>query len=224
MKVVVFDSGPLINFSINGLLDILEKLKKDKEIKFLITEAVHYETVDRPSNIEKFELGALRVQDLVNRGILEFPESLGIESKSIKEEGKKFMDIANHYLQANGNWVSIVSEAEMSCLALSDELTRKGIENIIAIDERTTRLLGEKPENLERIMSEKLHQRVSLVAKNFAVFSKFRFIRSSELVFVAYKKGLFMIEGKRILEALLYATKFKGASISYEEINALKKL
>ena len=117
-----------------------------------------------------------------------------------------------------------LSEAEMSCLALSDELSKIGIENIISLDERTTRILAEKPENLERILSEKLKQRIRLVASDLDLFRKYRFIRSSELVFVAYKKGIILLKGNKVLEALLYATKFHGSSISFEEINILKKL
>jgi hypothetical protein len=57
------------------------------------------------------------------------------------------------------------------------------------------------------------------------IFSKFKFIRSSELVYVAYKKGIINLgNNKKVLEALLYATKFKGSSISFEEINELKRL
>ena len=86
------------------------------------------------------------------------------------------------------------------------------------------RLVCESPQSLEKLMSAKLHQKVQLVANNYNVFSNFRFIRSSELVYVAYKKGLIDLHGKNVLEALLYATKYKGAAISYEEINSLKKL
>lgn len=224
MKAVIFDSGTLINLSMNGLLYILESLKKNFQGKFLITRPVKYETIDRPMGIEKFELGAIRVQNLIDQGILEFPESLGISEEVIKKETDQLMDIANHYIQSQGSWIKIVSDAEMSCLALSDELSKIGIKSLIAIDERTTRILAERPENLERILSERLHQKVSLVAKEFSIFSKYRFIRSSEVVFVAYKKGLINLQGKKVLEALLYATKFKGASISFEEIDQLKKL
>jgi hypothetical protein len=41
---------------------------------------------------------------------------------------------------------------------------------------------------------------------------------------VAYKKGLIRLQGKKVLEAVLYATKFKGTAISFEEIETLKKL
>lgn len=224
MKALIFDSGTLINLSMNGLLPILEEIKKIFDGKLLITEAVHYETFDRPIGIPKFELGAIRIQNLVDKGILEFPKAFGIEESLIKEKTKYLMDIANHYIQAENQWIKIVSEAEISCLALSEELSKKGIETIIAIDERTTRLLAEGPEQLEKIMSSKLQQRVKLISRDMSIFSKFRFIRSSEIVFVAYKKGLINLENKKTLEALLYATKFQGAAISFEEIDQMKKL
>lgn len=223
-KALIFDSGTLINLSMNGLLYILPELKKKWKGVLLITEAVKKEVVDRPLNILRFELGALRIQQLIDSGVLELPSSLGINENTIIEETKIFLDKANHYLQVDGRWITIVSEAEISCLALSDECKRIGISNIIAIDERTTRLLAEKPENLEDLMSKRLHKHVKLIAQDYNIFSKYRFIRSSELVFVAYKKGFLQLEGKKALEAALYATKFHGSAISFEEIEELKKL
>ena len=224
MKALIFDSGALINLSMNGLLYIIEELKKNFDGKFIITKAVKREVVDRPIGIKKFELGALRIQSLIEQGLLEMPDSLGIDEKTIDQETKKIMDKANHSMQVKGDWINLVSEAEISCLALSNELAKKGIESIIAIDERTTRMLCEDPDQLEKIMSEKLHQRVSIAAQDWKIFSKYKFIRSSELVYVAYKKNLIGMEGKKVLEALLYATKFHGAAISFEEIEILKKL
>lgn len=224
MKVLIFDSGTLINLSMNGLLDVLKDLKKNFDGKFIVTDSVKYETVDRPIGIERFELGALRISNLINEGILETVKSLEVNNDEIKIRTKKFLEESNRTIQIRGSWVNIVSEAEMSCLALSSILTEKNIENLIAIDERTTRMLYENPGNLERVMSQKLHQKVTLVNEEFVLNNKFRFIRSSELVFAAYKKGLINLEGKNVLEALLYATKFKGSSISNEEIEILKKL
>ena len=120
--------------------------------------------------------------------------------------------------------MQIVSAGEMSCLALSSELTKKGIDNIISIDERTTRVLCEEPRNLERILSAKLHQRLQTDISKLKMFSNFKFIRTTELVYAAFKLGLIAIDDKKALEALLYATKFKGSSISFEEIDVLKKM
>jgi hypothetical protein len=224
MKALIFDSGTLINLSMNGLLYVLEKLKKDCSCYFLITSAVKHEVIDRPLSIQRFELGALNVQALMDSRVLNLPSALGVKEEDIDKDTRDIMDMANHYIQVNGKWVSIVSEAEISCLALSDILSKKGFETLIAIDERTTRMLCESPESLERVMSEKIHQKVNLVAQNFKIFNKYRFVRSSELVYVAYKKGIINLRGNKVLEALLYATKFHGAAISFEEIDILKKL
>ena len=223
MKVLIFDSGALINLSMNGLLYILEDLKKKFDGKFIVTSQVKYETVDRPIEIERFGLGAMMIQNLIDEGVLDNIGTLDLTEEQIKEGTKRLMDEANHAMKVKNDWVHLVEEGEMSCLAVSNILNERKIENIIAIDERTTRMLGENPGNLERIMSEKLHQRVQIVADNLDSFENVRFIRSSELVFVAYKKGIIKLEGKRVLEALLYATKYKGSSISFDEINVLKK-
>ena len=101
-----------------------------------------------------------------DKKIIEFPESLDIPEKSINHLTQEFLNNANHLLYSKEGWINLVSDAEMSCLALSTELTKRKIDNIIAIDERTTRILAEKPENLEKIMSEKLHTKINLSGKN----------------------------------------------------------
>ena len=63
-----------------------------------------------------------------------------------------------------------------------------------------------------------------LNTNDLRTLGQFRFIRSSELVYVAYKKGFIKLNDKRALEALLYATKYKGCAISWEEIEQLKRL
>ncbi len=223
-KVLIFDAGPIINFSINGMLDILEKLKNSFNGKFIITEAVKKEVVDHPINVPRFELGAIRVQALIDKGVLELSSSLNIDNEIITKETFRLMNIANHYIFSRGSWVNIMSDGEASCLALSNELNKKDIENIIAIDERTTRILAEKPENLQKIISEKIHANVKAELSNLEEFSNFRFIRSTELVYIAYKKGLLDIQGKKALEAALYATKYKGSSVTFEEIDEIKRL
>ena len=224
MKALIFDSGPLINLSMNGLLYLLEDLKKSFDGKFIITSEVKFETIDKPIGIHRFELGALEIKRLLDLGIIELPSSLGISEELISSKTSGLMEIANKSLQLNGNWINIVSPAEISCLALSAILSEKNIETMIAIDERTTRTLCENPESLENLMENKLHQNLDKSNKDLEVFHNFKFIRSSEIVYVAYKKGLLRLEGKKALEAALYATKFKGSSISFEEIDELKKL
>lgn len=224
MKTLILDSGTLITLAMNGFLYLLEKLKKSSGIRLAITHEVKRETIDRPIGVPRFELEALRIQELLDERILELPESFDVSNEKITETTRSLMEKANHSVMANGKWMNIVSEAEISCLALSKELEKKKIESMIAIDERTTRILSEKPESLEKIMTEKLHAKAIINKKNLTDFSSFRFVRSTELVFVAYKKNLLDVKGKKALEAALYATKYKGSSVSFEEINELKKL
>lgn len=223
MKALIFDSGPLINFSINGFIPVLEKLHEQFDGKFLITDYVKQEIYDRPLKIQQFELGAVRMHDLIERGILEDPKSVGINPEIIHQETQKFMQQANHAMRTEGNWIQIVSEAEMSCLALTRELKKKDVNVMIAIDERTARMLSEKPENLAKLMSLHLHKNIQL-AGSLAGFEGFNIIRSSELIYVAWKKGLIEIDDPKALEAHLYATKYKGAAISWEELDILKRL
>ena len=223
-KVLILDSGTIINLAMNGLLYLIKELKENSNVSFLITKQVEYETIDRPVGVPRFELEALRVKNLLESNFLEKPKNFGISQDQINKKTKELMDIANHSIFARNKWIKLVSDAEMSCLALSSLLNEKKIENIIAIDERTTRLLAEKPSNLEKLMSKKLHFHVKIQTDKFNVFKNFKIIRSTEIVFVAHKKGLLRIKGPKALEAALFATKFKGSSVSFDEITALKKL
>lgn len=223
-KALIFDSGTLISLTMAGLLPELKELKKFFKGKFLITEDVKREVIDRPLNIKRFELEAMKVQALLDDKILEMPSSLGIKNSEISDEAKKFLDAANNTFYTNKREVHLIDLGESSCLALSKILTDNGIENIIAVDERTTRLLGEKPENLRELMERKLHMPVRANRANYGLFKNFNFIRSTELMYVAYKKGIVRIKDKNVLDALLYALKFKGAAISDDEIKEIKRI
>jgi len=85
MKVLIFDTGTLITLSMNGLLYLLEEMKKTCDCKFLITKEVKYEVLDRPIGIKRFELGALRVQALIEKGVLELPNALKISEPEMKK-------------------------------------------------------------------------------------------------------------------------------------------
>ena len=222
-KVLILDAGPIINLSLNGLLEIFKKISQ-KGITIAITNYVYQEVVDRPSHIPRFELGALKIKDLIEKGVIKFATDSGLAQQEIESETQRFLRIVNSSIKSDNHFIEIVSPAEMSCLAVSHLFNKKRIENIIAIDERTTRVLFEKPKNLRDLMSNKLHRNVTLNTKELENMGQFRFIRSSELVYVAIKKGFIKINDKHALEALLYATKFKGCAISWEEIEQLKKL
>jgi hypothetical protein len=223
-KAIIFDSGALISLSMNGLLDELQKLKGIFKGSFLITEQVKFEVIDKPLKIKAFELEALRVQQLLEENFLEMAESYGVNNSLISKKTEEIMDIANGIFTNSNNKMNIMQLGEASCLALSTILREKGIENVIAIDERTTRMLVEKPENLKDLLERKLHTGITLVKRDFNYFKNFKIIRSVELMYVAWKKNLIDLKKGNVLDALLYALKFKGCSVSDDEIEEIKKL
>ena len=224
MKVLIFDSGALISIAMAGLIPELKELKKIFKGKFIITREVKSEIIDRPLTIKRFELEAMMLQELIDSGILEMPSSLNVSDAEIMEKTEQIMNIANNTFTGKERNIHLIDLGESSCLALSRILTEKKIENIVVVDERTTRLLGEKPENLKKYMESKLHFSLNENRANYKFFSGFRFIRSTELMYVAYKKGIIKIKNKNLLDALLYALKFKGTAISDDEINEIKRI
>ena len=223
-KVLIFDSGSLISLSINGLLEELKKLKKIFNGEFIITKEVKKEVVDNPIKIKMYELEALKIQNLIDEGCLNMPDKIGIQDKEITNLMFKLMNFANTMFIGNRNEIQLIQQGETSCLALSKILNEKKIKNVLVVDERTTRMLVEKPENLKELLEKKMHTNVKLKESNFKEFNGFKIIRSTELIYVAYKKGLINLRGKEVLDALLYALKFKGCAISSEEIEEIKNI
>ncbi len=223
-KAIIFDSGTLISFSMNGVTDILEKLRGIFDGKFIITPDVKREVIDRPLQIKKFSLEALKIKHLLDMKILELPSSIGLNDKDVARRTSEMLDRANSTYRG-GRDIHVIDYGEASCLAVSKMLSEKGIENVIAVDERTTRMLVEKPENLKDLLERKLHTRITLVKKGFESFKNFKVIRSVELIYVSWKKGLVELkDGNYVLDALLYALKFKGCAVSSEEIEEIKKM
>jgi hypothetical protein len=223
-KAIIFDSGALISFSMNGITDYIRRLKEIFKGKFLVTNEVKYEIVDKPMKIPRFRLEALKLKHLLDDGTLELPSSMGINETEIKKTTNELLGIANSTFRGRDRNVIIVDKGEVSCLALSKILNEKKIPNVLVIDERTTRLLVEKPENLIRIFERKMSTKITAKQENYKFFKEFKIIRSAELVYVAYKKGLLKLKNEGVLEALLYALKYKGCSISGDEIREIKKL
>lgn len=223
-KAIIFDSGTLISFSMNGVTDILEKLKGIFHGKFIITNDVKKEIIDRPMQIKKFSLEALKLKHLLDIKVLEMPSSVGLNDNDVAKKTNEVLNMANSTYRDKKRDIHIIDLGESSCLAVSKMLSEKGVSNVIAVDERTTRMLGESPENLGELLEKRLHVKISPNRNDYTFFKGFRFIRSAELVYVAYKRGLVNLKNGDVLDALLYAMKFKGCAISGEEINEIKKM
>jgi hypothetical protein len=203
-KAIIFDSSTLINFAINGLLQEFRELRKLFDGKFLITKEVVEEIVDKPMKIKRFELEALKLQELITDKIIEMPSSFGINESRISKMTNEIMNISNNIFFGHGSAMHIIDVGEASCLALGKLLDEKGVKNVISVDERTIRLLCEKPENLLTLFQKKLHTSLKFNKENLKSFADFRFIRSTELIFLAYKRGIVKLRDHGlVLDALL---------------------
>ncbi|MBT6690352.1 hypothetical protein HN903_02890 [archaeon] len=236
MKYLVFDAGPIISLTMNGMLPVIEKLKSVFDGEFILTPAVKREVVDRPMKIKKFKLEALQVTDMIERGVFKMSGDI-VSNQKLDKETKKVLKSANGVLRstATGAKIAIIQEGEAACLAFinlvkaSNGMTSAGPGDcVIVIDERTTRMLTEAPDKLEEMMERKFHTPLDSTLSLIDGWKRFKFIRSAELLYVAWKKDLILGDsGKRnkeLLDALLYGVKFKGCAISSVEIEEMKKL
>lgn len=224
-KCIIFDASTLISFSMNGLIEEFKNLKNLFGGKFIITKEVRKEVIDSPLNIKRFELEALRTKQLLKEGIIETPAVFGISDEEISKETFNLLEAANNIFNSHNKEVNIIHDGEASCIALSKILKKKNIPNVIAVDERTTRMLIEKPQNLKNLLEKKLHTKLIIEKDNFDLFKGFDIIRSAELIYVAFKNNLVKLkDGNMVLDALLYSLKFKGCSISDDEIEEIKRI
>jgi hypothetical protein len=222
MKFAVLDAGPIISLTLNGLLHTLELLKtKFPEVVFILTPQVKKEIVDKPLTIKKYELEAIKVQTLIENKVILMSTEF-VANNLLEKETQRILNLSNSTLKADGKTIQIVQIGEASCIAFSNLCK---CESVIVIDERITRLLTESPLNVKSIMERKLHVPISVNQKNLKDFKDLKYIRSAELVYIAYKNGLYEYKkDKTLLDALLYSLKFSGTSISSKEITEMKNL
>jgi len=225
MKSLIFDAGPLINFSMNGLLDGLEKLKAEFKGEFLITKEVKEEIIDHPKTVKRFELGAIRLEELFNKGVFKLAELNNEEVDELRRLRDEYMQKSNSMFKTKNKDVHLLDKGECAVLALSTLMKRKSGEDVpIVIDERTTRIIIESPSNLKKLMEKKLHSKINANTTNYDFFKGFKIIRSTELAYIIHKKDLFKLKHPKAFEAIVYGLKFKGTSISEKEVQALSKM
>lgn len=222
VKFLILDAGPFISLTTNGLIKVLENLKKKfPEIEMILTPQVKREVIDRPLKIKKYELEAIKVMDLLDKKVIKMSSEF-VQNGILEKETSKVIQDSNSLLTGAGETIRPIQEGEASCLAFSKLC---GKENLIVIDERTTRLLTESPENLHKLMERKVHMKLNLNKKNIKYFKDFKYIRSAELLFMAYKNDLLELKKDPVvLDAILYGVKFRGTAISSREIEEMKKL
>jgi predicted nucleic acid-binding protein len=220
VKSLIFDAGPLINFAMNGLLPLLKKLKQEFNGDFLITKEVKREVIDYPESTKRFELEAIQIKELFNERIIKHADITEQEVDNLRQKREQIMSIANNTFFANNKPIHLLDKGECAALALATILKQQ---SVLVIDERTTRMLIENPENLKKLLQKKLHTDIKVKKENFAFFKDFKVIRSTELAYIAHKKNLIELKDPKAYEAMLYALKYKGCSVSEEEIEEMKK-
>ena len=217
-KALIFDTGAIITLALNDLLNILEPLKWAFGGEFLVPEAVKRELIDVPLRTRRFALEALMIKALFNKKVFSV-----IASPELKRETEKILDVAKNTYRGEDEWMEIIHEGEASCLALYNMIDSS--QKAVIIDERTTRMLCEAPENLRKLFESKLHTKVLAVKENFSAFANVKVIRSSELCWLAYKKRIINLPAlpSEAINAILFALKYKGCAISSREIMAARR-
>lgn len=224
MKSLIFDTGPIISLVTNNSLWILKPLKQKFNGEFYITQKVKKELIDKPLRTKKFKFEAITILEYINDGTLK------ISKQSVYPKAEILLSLANNIFKIKNKYLNIVSKGEMEALALTSNLKA----NALVIDERTTRMLLENQSALTKILSNKLHAKVTIDKNNLKKFqkelTKINIIRSSELLTIAYELGLFNkylkngVNKRTLLDGLLWGTRLRGCSISTQEINDIIRL
>ncbi len=225
MKSLVFDSGPLISLTMNNLLWMLKPLKERFRGEFFITESVKLELVDEPLQTKKFKFEALQMQELVSDGVLNV-----LEDADTKDETLSLLGIANRCFSARGQNLNIVHYGEVASVVTALRLNASAL----VMDERVTRELIEHPQHLARIMEKKLQTKIQVDPSMLAELKKrtesVSIIRSTELAAVAFEKGMLDryvkegVQGKTVLESVLWGLKLDGCAIDERGIKAIMDL
>lgn len=221
-KILFFDTGPIISLVMSRLVWILEPLKKQFGGHFYITPAVKKELVERPMMVKRFEFEAFQVLKLIRDGVLE--EYNAVPQKKAND----LIDLANNTFRLDNKPMDVLQAGEVESVACAMELSAG-----VVMDERTLRLFIENNKEMKKLLEIRFNKEVTFDLARMNKFSDslrgLLIIRSIELVGVAYKMGLLkdyipeMRDGKeRLLDAVLWATKFNGCAVTEHEIEEMK--
>jgi len=209
------DSSAIISLSMNCMSRILKELGKE----IVIPPAVYGEIVTRPMASKRFALGSMRIKKLLDDKVVTI-------RKADPSLSQKILEGFNSAYTVKKQPLNIIHVGEAEALAL----TKNHDVEALLVDERTTRLLMEDPQQLRKLLSRRNNQSVQLnldkVNEVKKLLPKVTVIRSTEIAAIAYEKGIlskYLSEGEgNLIEALLCALKFSGCSITWDEIEEYK--
>lgn len=217
MHKIVFDSSSIISISDKCFINLIKKMAANDNVEFVIPQEVYDETVSVPMKIKKFELNAIRIKDAIDQGYF----TIAKPSPKVGKTTEKISALVNCIAFSGKKCLKLVHRGELETLALCKELGASAL----VIDERTTRLLVEDPMGLRGFLQHRYQKEIEIADEKIHDLKEFlgdlEIIRSVELIALAYDLGLFEGEispNKKSLEAALYAMKFAGCAVSFEEI------
>jgi len=213
MKSLLFDSSALISLGLTTSFPLLEKLKEDYEGQFAIPLAVKKEVVDKALQIKRFKYEGYKIKNLIDKGVLEV-----INESPYRSDVQRLSKLANTTFSVHGKPINIIHPGELALLVIAHKNNDEGT---VIIDERTTRLLVEAPEQIAAMLGGKLHAHIDVDKNKLTQLRKemagITILRSADLALAAYLKG-YLDSGKDMFEDLLWALKFAGCAISGKEI------
>lgn len=225
MKSLVFDTGVIISLASNGLLWLLEPMRKKFKGEFLIPASVRKEIIDMPLESLRFKLEAMQVISEVAKG------NLKLQNGQYHEEVDELMAICNTMFKAKGNYIQIMHSGEVGAIVLAKKVNAEAL----LVDERTTRVLIEDSLRMKDLLQSKLHTKVFVNNESAQKFKEYtaglKVIRSVEFCVVAFELGFldeYVLPGeekyvkgelkRKLLEAILWGLKMRGCSISDNEV------
>jgi len=207
---IVFDTGPLISLSNTCLLEALNYLPSE----LYITPTVYREVYVHPRRKRIYAWSAERIGELIGRKI--FVHTLSAADLSTVEHLDR---VLNSVFYSSRGPIRILQRGELEAVVLAQRLDK-----ILAMDERTLRLIIEDPEQLRARLARKLHGWVKVNKERLErareLIRDIFVVRSVDIVAYAYEKG-FLHDKKdpvAALRAALYALKYNGCAVSEEEI------
>ena len=224
MTVVVVDSGTIISCAMNCILWVFDELKQ-QGIRFIVPAGVKNEVIDSGLKSEKFKYEAIRVlHHFVNGTFESYDEDLSKETSEL-------LSYANSSFYINNKQLKVLEDTDAQVAVLAKKLNA----DALLTDERTLRLFIENPDAISGFLQNKFHTKVEVNEKSLHRFSDYMenmpVIRSVDLVVYAIENGVFDPTIKRcsivknidcrkeIIRGLLYALRFSGCAVSFEEIN-----
>jgi hypothetical protein len=208
---IIFDSSTLISLGNTGMYNILESLK-EKNIELLVPESVIKEAITDAKKINRFAWNAVNIQHLLNNGTL---KEIKIDKKELEEFENKVNQI---YSSAHG-FIEIIQAGEAECIIYANNNPNV----VFAVDEITTRLLLEKPHQLDELVKKRYRTKITTDENKLDEILKntrnIKIIRSVDLIAFGYEKEIFKdFKQEDVLSAALYALKYNGCATSFEEI------